>query len=639
MPTYTLEEALSLNTENSKTKQLSMEEAFALDSKEEQKDKETWADWIPIVSEIAPAIAVAGPAAAQGAAIGAPFFPPVGAAVGALVGGVAASAAATGVGRFAGESLEDLIEGRAFDPKKTIESAADAAGADALFSTIFGIAFPVIGKTIKIGKGLLKGSYTADESIELVANLQSKLKEEGASLMPPMVSKTGSKTDNFLFDVAKVSLVTKNQVKEMYSKYDDYMGGQIDQILKMTAGSNPKIQGQNLQELRNLTETSLNEIVSPFYKAIAQRGKGVPVDIGKPLDEMLTAFKVLNKGKPVKNPVTGKITQTVNWPPTFNKSSFTFLENLPRTLNFQEAHTRLSDLKAIRYEASLKEGISKKELDLFDNAQTIIETQMDNAANALNPTLKSQYDEVTALYREGRTVVDASYLKKAMRVLDPATIGGMLTADGLTVGIQQVKQLKKLAKEYQESLPKNSETRKALGLQEDVMEGIRRGYLENLLKVEGKGGPADLLQLQQKLKDPKFRLTFNEVFKETPAIPKKIDTLLEELNILNRAEGSEAAFALSVRGSELGAAKGLLTNPTSVIDQVLKFVPALMAKKAISEKTIDAQIALIRSASAATSRRVELPKSYFKAWGRLFENSGMGLGIAAGSLPAAYITE
>ena len=583
MPTYTLEEALSLNTENSKTKQLSMEEAFALDSKEEQKDKETWADWIPIVSEIAPAIAVAGPAAAQGAAIGAPFFPPVGAAVGALVGGVAASAAATGVGRFAGESLEDLIEGRAFDPKKTIESAADAAGADALFSTIFGLAFPVIGKTIKIGKGLLKGSYTADESIELVANLQSKLKEEGASLMPPMVSKTGSKTDNFLFDVAKVSLVTKNQVKEMYSKYDDY--------------------------------------------------------IGKPLDEMLTAFKVLNKGKPVKNPVTGKITQTVNWPPTFNKSSFTFLENLPRTLNFQEAHTRLSDLKAIRYEASLKEGISKKELDLFDNAQTIIETQMDNAANALNPTLKSQYDEVTALYREGRTVVDASYLKKAMRVLDPATIGGMLTADGLTVGIQQVKQLKKLAKEYQESLPKNSETRKALGLQEDVMEGIRRGYLENLLKVEGKGGPADLLQLQQKLKDPKFRLTFNEVFKETPAIPKKIDTLLEELNILNRAEGSEAAFALSVRGSELGAAKGLLTNPTSVIDQVLKFVPALMAKKAISEKTIDAQIALIRSASAATSRRVELPKSYFKAWGRLFENSGMGLGIAAGSLPAAYITE
>jgi hypothetical protein len=638
MPTYTIEEALSLNSENSKTDSLSMEEALNLDSGEEQKDKETWADWIPIVSEIAPAIAVAGPATVQGAAMGAPLGP-LGSFAGGLIGGVTASAAATGVGRFAGESLEDLIEGRAFDPKKTIQSAADAAGADALFSTIFGIAFPVLGKTFKIGKGLLKGNYSADEAIDLVSNLQSKLKEEGATLMPPMVSKTGSKTDNFLFDVAKVSLVTKNQVKEMYSKYDDYMGGQIDQILKMTAGSNPKVQGQNLQELRNLTETALNDIVSPFYKAISQRGKSVSVDIGKPLNEMLKSFKLLNKGNPIKDPVTGKVTQTVNWPPTFNKSSFTFLENLPRNLNFQEAHQRLSDLKAIRYEASQKEGISKKELDLYDDAQKILETQMDEAANALDPVLKSEYDEVTRLYREGRTVIDASYLKKAMRVLDPATIGGMLTSDGLTVGIQQVRQLKKLAKEYQESLPKNSETRKALGLQEDVMEGIRRGYLENLLKVEGKGGPADLLQLQQKLKDPKFRLTFNEVFKETPAISKKIDTLLKELDILNRAEGSEAAFALSVRGSELGAARGLVTNPTSVIDQVLKFVPALMAKKTISEKSIDAQIELIRNASAATSRRVELPKSYFKSWGRLFENSGMGLGIATGSLPAAYISE
>ena len=638
MPTYTIEEALSLNSENSKTDSLSMQEALTLDSGEEQKDKETWADWIPIVSEIAPAIAVAGPATVQGAAMGAPLGP-LGSFAGGLIGGVAASAAATGVGRFAGESLEDLIEGRAFDPKKTIQSAADAAGADALFSTIFGIAAPVLGKTFKIGKGLLKGNYSADEAIDLVANLQSKLKEEGATLMPPMVSKTSSKTDNFLFDVAKVSLVTKNQVKEMYSKYDDYMGGQIDQILKMTAGSNPKVQGQNLQELRNLTETALNDIVSPFYKAISQRGKSVSVDIGKPLNEMLKSFKLLNKGNPIKDPVTGKVTQTVNWPPTFNKSSFTFLENLPRNLNFQEAHQRLSDLKAIRYEASQKEGISKKELDLYDDAQKILETQMDEAANALDPVLKSEYDEVTRLYREGRTVIDASYLKKAMRVLDPATIGGMLTADGLTVGIQQVRQLKKLAKEYQESLPKNSETRKALGLQEDVMEGIRRGYLESLLKVEGKGGPADLLQLQQKLKDPKFRLTFNEVFKETPAISKKIDTLLKELDILNRAEGSEAAFALSVRGSELGAARGLVTNPTSVIDQVLKFVPALMAKKTISEKSIDAQIELIRNASAATSRRVELPKSYFKSWGRLFENSGMGLGIATGSLPAAYISE
>ena len=71
---------------------------------------------------------------------------------------------------------------------------------------------------------------------------------------------------------------------------------------------------------------------------------------------------------------------------------------------------------------------------------------MDEAAESLSPAIKQKYDEVSKTYRNGRRVIDETYIKKAIDTLDPAIIGGMLTQDGLSVGIQQVKDLKKLAK-------------------------------------------------------------------------------------------------------------------------------------------------------------------------------------------------
>jgi len=593
----------------------------------ERANEQTVYDLLPTVGEIVPSLLAAGPGAKAGAAAGAPFGP-FGVAAGGLIGGVASSALAAGGGRFVGEAAEDYFEGRVVDPKKALEKATEAATQDAIWSTVFGLGFPALSKGLQKGKELLSNKYTTDEAIETVADLQEKLKEYGATLMPTMVY--GGKWNEFFFDVAKVSLVTKNAVNEVFKNYEKYMGAQTEQLVSSFKAGTPRQHGENLLALRQATDDALQEIVSPFYKAISQEGKKIPVDITEAVGEQVKAIRARHRGKPQKDSQTGKTTFKINWPDDAARKAHTYLTNIPEKLTFQEAHTNLSVVKQRLFELSKSPDSSKAAAKIYEDTIKILETQMDEAAESLSPAIKQQYDEVTRIYRNGRKVIDDTYLKKAMDSLDPATIGGMLTQDGLSVGLEQVKNLKKLAKEYQERLPKDSPAAQALGSQEDVLEGIRRGYLESLFKIEGQGGTSSLRTVREKLKDPKFALTFNEVFKETPAVRKKIDKMIEELSILERASGSEAAFSLALRGQELGAIRGAARSPTDAFQQILNFVPALLAKKAISAENIDKQIGLIKTATAYQNKGKQLPKEYWSSWAKLVPKGVVvGTGVSA----------
>jgi hypothetical protein len=607
----------------------------------ERTNEQTVYDLLPTAGEIIPSLLAAGPGAKAGAAAGAPLGP-LGVAAGGLIGGVASSALAAGTGRFIGEAAEDYFEGRVVDPEKALQKATEAATQDAIWSTIFGLGFPVLSKGAqKVGQEVSKkfsGKYTTDEAIETVADLQEKLKEYGATLMPTMVS--GGKRNEILFDVAKVSLVTKNTVDEVFKNYEKYMGAQTEQLVSSFKAGTPRQHGENLLALRQATDSALQEIVSPFYKAISQEGKKIPVDITKSVKEQVKEIRARHRGKPKKDPQTGKTVFQINWPDSATRNAHMYLTNIPEKLSFQEAHTNLSVVKQRLFELSKSTDSSKAAAKIYEDTINILETQMDEAAESLSPVIKQQYDEVTRTYRNGRKVIDATYLKKAMDSLDPATIGGMLTQDGLSVGLEQVKNLKKLAKEYQERLPKDSPAAQALGSQEDVLEGIRRGYLESLFKIEGQGGTSSLRTVREKLKDPKFALTFNEVFKETPAVRKKIDKMIEELSILERASGSEAAFSLSLRGQELGAIRGAVSSPVNTLEQVLKFVPALMAKKAITAESIDKQIGLIKTATAYQNRGKQIPREYWSSWAKLVPKGVViGTGVSAvGTAGSALLT-
>ena len=568
-----------------------------------------------------------GIAVAKGAALGAPFFPPVGSFVGGLAGGVGASALATGGGRFLGETAEDLVEGRSFNPEKAFKNGLDAAGTDALYSLGFGLGFPALGKVGSRIKEFAGGSSLPDEAIETIANLQLKLKEFGGSLMPTMV--TDKRSASLLEDVAKVSEVTKRTVKNMFGKYQEYMGAQTEQLVNMYPKATSYQHGVNIQNLRNTANTALQEIVAPVYRIISEKGK-IPVNLTEGISSQVSAIKRQVRGEPKLNPKTKKYEEVLNFVSGPQKQAFEYLSKLPRNLSFQEAHERLSTVKGRLNDITTSTDPDTAAAGIYRNTINILEQQMDSAASKLDPSLKKEYDGVTKAYREGMSVITTDYISKMMKVADPATIGRMITQDGLTVGIKDVRNLKKLAEEYRLKLPEDSKTRTALGLIEDPIEGIRRGYIEGLLRVDGGGGAGALKVLRDKLSQPQFKETFNVLFSGTP-VPSKINKLFDELTILEKAEGSEAAFALSIRGQELGAARQAVEPSASTVSSIIKgFLPAFLAKKAISPAEIDRQIKLIEVATAAARQGKELPKAYYNSLGSLA--TGIKTGAVLGGL-------
>jgi hypothetical protein len=247
---------------------------------------------------------------------------------------------------------------------------------------------------------------------------------------------------------------------------------------------------------------------------------------------------------------------------------------------------------------------------------------MDESADKLSPELKEQYAKVTSFYREGREVVNREYFKKALEVLEPSQIGAMMTQPGFQVGLNDIRDLKKLAASYVEKLPKDSELRKKLNV-EDPMEAIRRGYLESALRLSPEAGESSLQAFRRKLSDPMFRDTYDNLFAGT-ATRGKIDKLLDELEILERAAagGGGGAFSLTVRSGELAPVR----NP-SASNIVQGLLPGFLARKAIKPETIDNTISLMKAAAEFEKRGQPVPKEVTK---KLVELMTLGQRVGVG---------
>ena len=584
----------------------------------ESEDPKTWADWISPLLEIGSSMAVVGPATAKGAAIGAPAGP-FGAIGGGLVGGVVASAGAVYASRFAGEGAEALIEGREFNPDKAMQEALDSAQTDALFSTAFGVAFPVAAKGYGAGKTLIKDKSVLSESQkEVIVELQKKLKTYNASLLPSMV-KPDNKVAEILTSIAKVSQVTKGTVNKYLNAYGTYMGNQAEQLLLQFKAGGPTKQGQLLQGLITQTDQALREIVEPLYKNIDALGKGVIVRAEENAVNLASELKNSYRAKTTYNK-KGDAIENFAYPTSETKKAVEYLETLPNDLNFFEAHKRLSDVKARLSKATTAATKDPDRIKVLGKTADLLQQSMDDAANLLSPVLKKEYKQVTQMYKRGKNVVTGTYLKKALEVNDPSEIGAMLTSDGLTYGIKEIQQLKKLASEYKAKLPKGS---KIKGLDVDPIEGIRKGFLAEILKVGPEGSIQSFQKLRTKLSEPRFKETFDALFEGTVS-KKKIDTLFEELAVLERVQSGGAGFQLAVAGREYGA----VSNPK--INILLRsFIPSFLANRAIAGKNIDKVINLIKTAKATTAKGVPLPKQYEERLQQLLTGQKVGLGLGA----------
>ena len=456
----------------------------------------------------------------------------------------------------------------------------------------------------------------------------------GASLLPSMVTdRAGPK---LLEQVAKVSKFTRGTVENYFNIYGQFMGKQVDEMVSMFSNQGPRKQGQVLQAFIAQNENALAKIVDPIYKGLAIKGKGVIIDVRgkaqKLADEISQSGqyraqpKVTKDGKVVEQTsARGKVAQVI-----------TDLRATPDNLNFYEAHQRLSKVKSNIADLRSSSNPDNNLVDVLVKQQKLLEEGMNASAKELSPVLQKEYADVTAYYKRGREVVSAEWLKAAMKNNDPATIGRILTKDGLSEGLIQIKQLRKAAAEFKKNLPKPpkgasqrevDEYKEMLkGLDVNPLEGIRRGFLDEILRSSPDDAINSAQKFANKLKEPRFRETFDELFKGT-GVPAKMDEMLENLMILSRTDKAQQALGLTVAGAEQKA----LTEPKlSVLFKSV--IPGFLAGLKITPKEMDKLINLQKAAIAAQNQGIDISQQLALSLQALVGRGNvMGTALSAGS--------
>ena len=622
----------------------------------EETDSNTWSSWTKTGSGIATSIAASIPAGKKGYAWGKQLVegvPPVGwfgvvkgatPIVTGTLSAAFASGTALGATEFSHDAVEAVVTGEEFNPTLAFDEAWDAAQTDMLMSSAFGLGFPAVAKTYRTGKeivGKMRPKRTlisgkaglGDESINQVAKLQAQLRELGGSLMPSMV--TDKALPKLAEQIARVSKFTKGTVERYYDIYGQFMGKQIDEMNQLFKNASPRKQGQVLQAFIAQNEQALAKIVDPLYKGLAIRGKGVVVNARKEATALAKELKNQYRAQPKLNPKTGQLEPQFVYKGGVKKH-LDYLSKLPDDLNFYEAHQRLSLVKKEIDDILGSSSKDSNSLEVLNKTRDLLQKSMDNAAEKLNPALRKEYKEVTDYYAKGRQVVGSEWLKSAMKTNDPAKIGRMLTQDGLSEGVIQIKELRKLAAQFKKDLPKPPKDASKVeltqykemlkNLSKDPLEGIRRGFLDEILRTSREDAIPSAARFQEKLKNPRFRETFQELFKGTP-VTGKMDELLENLSILQRSDKSQQGFQLTIAQAE----QSVVTKP-SIVELIKSSLPAFVSSGTISGKNIDRLISLQKVAIEAQKQGKGLPPAYYKSLEQL-----MGRGVIGGTLATPIV--
>ena len=542
--------------------------------------------------------------------------------VAGAVRGSLASGAALGTTEFSYDTVDALVSGEDFDPSEAFSQAWDAAETDALYSTAGSLGLPVVAKVYRGGKQGFKAlrdkfpkrqavagkAGLADESINQIVKLQAELKEMGASLLPSMV--TDKVTPKLLEQVAKVSKLTRGTVENYFNIYGQFMGKQVDNMVSRFSNTSPRKQGQVLQAFISQNDNALAKIVDPIYKGLAIKGKGVNVDVRAEARKL--ADEISQSGQYRAQPKVGKDGEVIKQTTARGGVAQVIadLRATPENLNFYEAHQRLSKVKSAIADLRGSSNPDNNLVDVLIKQQRLLESGMDASAKKLSPALQKEYADVTAYYKRGREVVSAEWLKAAMKNNDPATIGRILTQDGLSEGIIQIKQLRKAAADFKKDLPKppkgasqreiDEYNEMVKGLDVDPLEGIRRGFLDEILRSSPDDAISSAEKFASKLKQPRFRETFEELFKGT-GVPAQMDEMLENLAILSRTDKAQQGFALTVAGAE----QRVLTEPKLAV-MFKSIMPAFLAGMQITPKKMDKLISLQKAAIAAEKQGVDI---------------------------------
>jgi hypothetical protein len=352
------------------------------------------------------------------------------------------------------------------------------------------LVFASLGKLYRVGKEALQdvpalqGLFKAGESIadfDAKKLAQEMLQKYGATLDKFQVTEGGAaRTARGIaqssFTARPLLEKSEKAVREAVDKEKNVL---LDTIT--TEAYDAQKVGNSVSDIVAAGDTKLKEVTRPFYQALS-KDTGINVNF-----------------TPVKNYIETVVSEASRTKgKTLSPKELELINDIKvqdNTLDFGAAHDLLSSIKTRIRDAKNGVDPDSREIARLAQVEQQITQAMDSSASKLAPDLLKKYKETSTLYRES---MDELYSGTVQRLLkkDAEKVGDDIYAKGNVTAFQEVQQAVARAKKLDPNL----------NVQETI-DGVRRGYLESVLKdFDSIGALKKTLDT-----DKKFARTFDTV--------------------------------------------------------------------------------------------------------------------------------
>jgi hypothetical protein len=518
-----------------------------------------------------------------------------------------------GLGGATGEAAQQAITGR-----PSLMGLVRSGLEQAIYDGAGNLIFSYGGKAFRFTKQEISKRFGGQVPEDAVAAAQKLLQEEGATLTP--FQATGDSWAGFKESVARGSFTGKPTFEKAAQKTETALMSAKNKILDDISDRvyDSVKTGEEFATAIAKGDEALKTTVRPFYEAMTQQTRTVPVDI---VPIQVEASRVLNAADKA-----GGLTLSAN-----ERTYLDQVTRLPEKIDFATSHeivsslkTRLRDLKnsaepdtATVARLTKIVGSLEKQMDVAGRQVTGPALQFEGKIGAdTATTLADQYKFYSQLYRESIKDLYSDTTTKLLNK-DPEFVGKTIFRTGNVTAFDEFKAALERAKKLNPELNVGQ-----------TVQSVQRGYLESLLKSEGR-----FSTLGDKLvNDTATRETFEKILNKEQQ--KRVKTLLDAAKLSETTPSATAPLFFAAQQAQatgtvlsLGAlafsdeARGTVaSNPfwSSVAAGTLLLGPRFWAKAALNPETTNAALGFIKA-----QQNNNVTKNLLLKTAQVFEKAGI----------------
>ena len=432
----------------------------------------------------------------------------IGGAAGGMVGGVPGALAGSAAGGAAGEALRQQITGEPTDVGAMGKEALMGAAGEGV-GQVISRAAPAVVSAAKAGLGLEKEAPR--QAFSLAERQAAQQTAQGLGTSIP-ASRMGGNFSQLLEGFSQAGLG-----QGRFAAADKQIGAALTReanniVENATTNALADVQvGDAVRAALETADTTFKQTVAPVYKKIEDLGGTVPVFTPSIKENAKTLLNEALKMSTSRSSFVG-----------LDEGSIKLLKDFAdtnTTLTFSQANELRSKLLTMQRDMGTKYEANTNVDRYLNDAISALNKSMDKAAEGLSPELRALYNGVN---KEYKNVMSNLYDKTVKQLLNknPERLGESMARSGNITEINKMRQALAEAK------------RQGVDIK-PIEENLLQGYLKDITK--GLDDSVDsFLVLNDKMKDRKFKRTYDMMMQINPTAKKNIDKLMNVAKIAGK---------------------------------------------------------------------------------------------------------